>query len=77
MGIYVSSVVPEGGPELLSLQVPSLSHHEAPLLPYLPLSRVISQFRPPMLVSQERMMRPPLDTVIASGKDKDHYDFQN
>ena len=43
--------------------------------PYLPLSRVISQFRPPMLVSQERMIRPPLDTVIASGRDKDHYHF--
>lgn len=58
------------------MQVPSLGHHEAPLLPYLPLSRVISQFRPPMLVSQERMMRPPLDTVIASGRDKDHCHFK-
>lgn len=28
-----------------------------------------------MLVSQERMIRPPLDTVIASGRDKDHCHF--
>lgn len=50
---------------------PRTSQHEVQLLPpYLPLSKVISQFRPPMLVSQERMIRPPLDTVIASGKEK-------
>lgn len=65
------------GPELLSMQIPSLSHNheQAPLVPYLPLSRVISQFRPPMLVSQERMIRPPLDTVIASSRDKAHCHF--
>lgn len=40
------------------------------LFSYLPLSKVISQFKPPMLVSQERMMRPPLDTVIASAREK-------
>lgn len=64
-------------PELLSMQtcVPAKprakSLEEIQLLAlYLPLSKVISQFRPPMLVSQERMIRPPLDTVIASGKEK-------
>lgn len=36
---------------------------------YLPVSSDVSQFSPPMLVSQERRMRPALDTVIASAQE--------
>lgn len=33
------------------------------------MSREVSQFKPPMLVSQERRIRPALDTVMASGEE--------
>lgn len=41
---------------------------ESPDQHYLPVSSDVSQFSPPMLVSQERRMRPALDTVMASAQ---------